>query len=510
MTFTGLNSGDWTTMAVDNFSHCVSASNTQLLEETPGVAIVKIDSLLPLACDGTDLGFYQFKAESAINPESTSDPNYTGKGFNFSWEYWGPLYSPEPWPATATPSTDPDSTNAFRERMNELPAGYYIVNAYDNETGCTASETFYLPVYNAPPSVLLSQSPSSTCTPGNGEIHFKVEPVMDATGTIQLSGNANTYDVILFEGATVAGAKIITNVQLQNYSVQYDITSTAAGNYQANLSPGTYTLVTVENTVGNSCYSEPSVIEVELSTADPTIDGIITEDITCNATGTGAINGDVEGADGDLANFDYEWFAGNDTTGASLTTALNMNALLAGTYTIKVVDTGGPGEGCRYKKSFNVHKTLVKREIVSSVTHNTNCAGFTGEVQIIDINENGTGVGGAAGYADFEIYGDPTGIALESLGTANSFVSKFKDGDYYLRATHTNTDCATDLLKVTVVDNSVDPVVTLSQISPDFACAGGTPTGELTATINGGSDADAYNFATPGANFNVSWERDLR
>jgi gliding motility-associated-like protein len=507
-TFTGLTSGDWTALAVDNFSHCISASNTQLLEETPGVDIVKIDSLLPLACDGTDLGFYQFKAESAINPESTSDPNYTGKGFNFTWEYWGTLYSPGSWPASATPSTDPDSTNAFRERMNELPAGYYIVNAYDNETGCTASETFYLPVYNAPPSVLLAQSPASNCTPGNGEIHFKVEPVMDATGTVQLSGNANTYDVILFEGETVAGAKVITNVQLQNYSVQYHITSTAAGSYQANLPPGSYTLVTVENTVGNDCYSEPSVIEVELSTDDPTIDAVISDDITCNATGTGAINGDVEGADGDLVDFNYEWFAGNDTTGISISPALNINGLLAGTYTIKVVDTGGPGEGCRYKKSFNVSKTLIKREILHSINPNTNCAGFTGEVQIIDVSEDGTAVGGAAGYTDFEIYIDPTGAALESLGVPNSFTSRFKDGDFYLRAKHNNTDCLTDLLKVTVVDNSVNPIASLAQLSPDFACAGGTPTGQLTATINGGSDADPYNFATPGANFNISWERD--
>jgi hypothetical protein len=242
---------------------------------------------------------------------------------------------------------------------------------------------------------------------------------MDATGTVQLSGNANTYDVILFEGETVAGAKVITNVQLQNYSVQYHITSTAAGSYQANLPPGSYTLVTVENTVGNDCYSEPSVIEVELSTDDPTIDAVISDDITCNATGTGAINGDVEGADGDLVDFNYEWFAGNDTTGISISPALNINGLLAGTYTIKVVDTGGPGEGCRYKKSFNVSKTLIKREILHSINPNTNCAGFTGEVQIIDVSEDGTAVGGAAGYTDFEIYIDPTGAALESLGVPN-------------------------------------------------------------------------------------------
>jgi hypothetical protein len=140
--YMSVNSGIWTAIVVDDFTHCVSAPLTINIDEAPGVIIQKLDSILPLTCDGTDLGAFQFGASSILNP----DP--TGVGFTFNWEFWGPQFTG---PAISNPGTvDAAKSGSFKEHRDALAAGYYTVSAYDNLTGCTASDTFYLPVYNAP------------------------------------------------------------------------------------------------------------------------------------------------------------------------------------------------------------------------------------------------------------------------------------------------------------------------------------------------------------------------
>jgi hypothetical protein len=99
-------------------------------------------------------------------------------------------------------------------------------------------------------------------------------------------------------------------------------------------------------------------------------------------------------------------------------------------------------------------------------------------------------------------------FAALGAGVNASNYSGLNAGTYFLEAKGNLTNCDSDPIQVIIGDVSVNPIASLAQLSPDFACAGGTPTGQLTATINGGSDADPYNFATPGANFNISWERD--
>jgi hypothetical protein len=121
-----------------------------------------------------------------------------------------------------------------------------------------------------PPSVLLTKIDAKSCAPGDGVIQFQVDPVMDATNTIQLSGPANNYDVILFSGNSVASPEK-KRVTLASYYTIFDIHSAAAAPYNADLPPGKYTLVTVENSTPNKCYSDPSVIEVGLDIPNPVI-----------------------------------------------------------------------------------------------------------------------------------------------------------------------------------------------------------------------------------------------
>ncbi|MCK5471113.1 MAG: hypothetical protein KAI99_21465, partial [Cyclobacteriaceae bacterium] len=130
VTFIDVNSGDWTSLVVDNYTHCVSTPLTINISEVPGVIIQVLDSILPADCDPLSTGSFQLESSSGVN----SSPG--GAGFIYSWEYWGKQFTG---PAVPNPGIiDGAGSDSFIQKRDSLISGYYVVSVVDNFTSCTS------------------------------------------------------------------------------------------------------------------------------------------------------------------------------------------------------------------------------------------------------------------------------------------------------------------------------------------------------------------------------------
>jgi large repetitive protein len=480
--FTGLASGNWTAIVVDNFTHCVSWPLTVNLPEAPGVVIQKLAETLPADCDPASTGEVQFGAGSANN----ADP--TGLGFDFNWEYYGVQFSVL---TDNNPGVvEPAGTDDFKELRSGLRAGYYIVSVLDKFSGCTASDTFYIPVLDAPPIVSADPLDAVNCVPGNGEIEFEVKD----TGS---SGPSNAYDVILFKGPLAISGEEIAQLTLAGYDTKYKLGSNEPGDYNVDLPPGQYTIVTVENSTPNRCLSDPFVVSIGLDVPLPTIVTSINPDFSCNINGTGGIEAISTGADSDT-NFDYYWYAGTDTldNGSAISNSPILTNQTAGAYTVKVIDRDGQSNGCRYKKVVNLTKSLVPRAITAVTTNNTDCVPFNGETYIDEVLENNV-LAALGDYDSWTIfdkdYNDITALNSGS-GLMTSPWNTLAPGNYYLTGEHISTSCPTDNLRVTIQDLSTKPDINITILSQDFACDPSVSSGELRADIGGIMDEAEYTY----------------
>ena len=491
--FVNLGSGNWISTVEDDFTHCVSAPLSINLSEAPGVVLTRLDSILPADCDGIAMGSFQFQASSANNPAlvfpTPANPG-ADLGFSFDWEYKGTQFTG---PDNATPGiVDVAKTDGFREWRDNLLAGYYIIKATDYFSDCVASDTFYIPVADAPPSVATIGQDAQDCIPGNGRIDFQVN------GTAS-HGAVGDYNVILYSGTTTDIANLKRSEPLLgSYGDFFSFGTGGPGiDYPEPLPPGDYTIVTQEK-VAPFCLSEPTVVTVGLDLTDPTIAATsITDDFSCRpGTGTGAISALATDND-DLDNsFNYEWYTGTEATGISFSNLANISNLEAGIFTVKVTDINGRGNGCSYEQTFNLPKTLKNITLDSLIAHNDNCAPFNGSAQILNIYEDGVDVGVLPGvYHNFSILYDPATLAKPANNTAAAFTA-LDPGEYYLRAQNSTTDCYTETQIITIEDNSVKPDINIVANSQDFGCTLASANGDLAADIGG---------LTAGYNFN--WYR---
>ena len=474
VSFSNLDFGDWTSIVVDNYTHCVSNPLTISINQAPSVTITLTDIIQPAGCNAAvGNGELEFEASSPLN----TSPG--GAGYTFAWEYWGADFTG---PGIADPGTIL-STTGFMQRRNDLFYGYYIVSVNDIQSGCTASDTAFLPIVSAPPITNVTGIDAAECEPGDGEIIVDAVPVLG-------SGPANDYEILLYSGNSIdLGNELVPATTLSGYS-PVTTTYSQTGDVVMNLPPGTYTVATRERLTADKCFSEPKQITLGLINTTPVIDTTSIADMTCNAIGTGELNAT---ADGGTANFDFQWYSGTDTLGIpTIPAGASATGLLAGNYTIKVEDLNGPGRGCRYIQTFSLPKILKTRTIVSNVVDNSFCAPFNGSAEITDIEENGIGVGPLPDYQNFTIYDNAFSL-INSNNTAVPWTA-LAPGNYYINAEHIATGCLTQNQSITIDDNSLDPVISIALNSPDYACNPALADGELEATASGSQNITEYQF----------------
>ena len=469
--FTSLAAGDWTSIVMDNFTRCVSDPLTLNIDLAPEISIQLLDSLLPAECDNTSTGYLQVEASSSLN----NPPG--GTGFSFTWEFRESDFSN---PISNPGTIDGANSDNFRQKRNGLYSGYYLITALDNQSGCSATDTFFLPIQRTPPTLITSSIDPIECLPGNGTISVQV-PDTDNNGN-PIPGPASQFDIILYEGTTTDPAKIMRQNPLSafNTDILYGPASPPA-DFLVNLPPGDYVVVARENSTPSQCYSQPVLIKLNLNATPPVIDTTNVADFTCNSNGTGELSAL---ADGGTTGFQFEWYSGTDTVGFSLG-GPNIIGLLAGNYTVKIIDQNGSGRGCRYKKTFSLPKILKDIRITDApVTDQTICVDPNGEVYINQIEENGNPVL-LTTYQNAILY-DSTFTSLGKTNTgfpADPF-DQIGPGTYYLTAENILTSCITPPYQIEIKDVTTNPEVTVNVNSQDYDCSV-TSDGALEAIITG-------------------------
>jgi len=308
--------------------------------------------------------------------------------------------------------------------LSDLPAGNYSVTVTDNTTGCSATNSFVLTSADAPVIVnVVTTAPS--CIADNGSI------TISATG-----GN---------------GALL--------FSVDGGSTVQATGNFTG-LSAGTYDLV-VTDADGCSAFENATLTIPEA----PLINGIVTDEPTCNAN-NGALTITASGGTGGLQY--------SVNAGISFQTSSAFTGLASGNYTVVVVDANG----CSATQLVPLNSEDAP-VITNITTEQPSCAVDNGSVTVV--------ASGGIGDLEYSIDGGATYVPT-------NLFTDLAPGAYVI-AVRDGLGCQT----TQAVTLSAPPAPVIQSYTNTAPSCGGND-GVIIVTVNGGNAPYAFSIDN-GASF---------
>lgn len=386
--------------------------------------------------------------------------------YSFSWENNGNPF--------LTPGTSSGSTSSISNLEGNL---FYTVTVIRQSTGCTNSESIFLPEVITQPIVAAAVSSNVTrCDSPDGSILATV------------GGNQNGFTFFwLNEKASNQTSDVTTIINNAN------TTKTNDGSYSS-LIPGNYTVVARDN--NTNCTTQP----VTRSVLDQTIQSNIT--ITLGPTfpsSCGSTNGQMSATvAGGTGLFDLFWHRGgpvNDSINSFTNppqfnppnnvpfqtflnaTNSNLNNLESSIYTLVVRDKGN---GCGNYKSIFL-PFLNSHNVATTVTPSTICPVNIGNGSIRVVVSNIVAPNDFADYT-YRLYrGENPDPAFQigpvvgpGAGTSNPMVySSLAPGMYTVEVRQDlaafGSNCAVYEV-VEVKSNAYSPVVDVTSISPNTAC----------------------------------------
>jgi len=347
----------------------------------------------------------------------------------------------------------PNSFSSSIEDPSSLEAGTYQVTIIDTN-GCSSVDFITL----LTPSPLSLTLNSSTFNGG-----FNLSCNNDSSGIINLTVNGG--------------------IQTYNYNWSGPSSFTNINQNLTNLHAGTY-YITVTDT--NNCVNTDSITITEpniLSSTNVLSSFIGGNNISCSGLNDGSIDITMSGGN---ANYNYSWVGPN----SFISTAEDISTLVAGAYTVNVIDTNG----CLYDSTITLTEPL---NMVDSIYTPTFIGGFN-----ISCQNNTDGA-----ISSF-ITGGTTPFSINWTGpntyTSNNFNNtNLVAGYYYYTITDTNNCVLTDSIELTQPDILQSILTTTTFASGhNIACMGDT-TGLIYTTINGGVGGYSYGWTTSGGYSNT-------
>ncbi|WMN08030.1 gliding motility-associated C-terminal domain-containing protein [Marivirga arenosa] len=370
-------------------------------------------------------------------------------GYTFYW-FDGDVAAPD---ISAPDFTGPTYSN--------LPSGDYTVVVVEDATTCP-SDRLVVTVPDATPTIGgaitldAAQTSCDTSAP-NGEL--------TAAGS---GGTSYTYDWYPGTDTSDPTDIIVSTANITGLSAQ------------------TYTVVITDEATGcqeEVSYALPSDIKKPLISIDPNAD--ITPNSVCNpalATApayNGAITANVtyDGAAITLADYRFDWYIGNDTSGAADFSATGAGAnnypnLAAGEYSL-VVTRINPGTG--FQCSSEPITVTVPNDITTPTASinkdalQTSCGAPNGQL-------TATGASGSGSYGYEWFVGSDATIAFNDgvdgniIGANGETIQNIAAGDYTIRVTDLATGCRTTQ-NIYLDENIIDPVVSLAVTTPMTDCS---------------------------------------
>jgi gliding motility-associated-like protein len=330
---------------------------------------------------------------------------------------------------------------AAEDVFSGLAAGSYSVTVRDIN-GCTAS--LATPVEITQPSQLVITDYSSTpvsCHSGN-----------DGSISVTASGGDGNYVYSITGGP--------------------ETRPNQAGDTFNNLPAGTYKVTVTD---GNGCTATHSGIDVDEPASALSLTGVVDQDVLCHDGNSGELTVTASGGSGD-----YEFsIDGGSTWVTDNTNEYTFGGLVAGTYTIDVLDLNG----CTTNTSITIDEPATDFSLDGSVDKHVTC--YNGSNAEITVD----GVGGSsASGVNYVLYKDISGswIAQDShydgVGDPHTFTG-LNAGDYRIEALDNNS--CPDAVDLTI--NQPASEIEINAININNVTTPGGSDGSIEITITGGS-----------------------
>lgn len=453
-TVNNLPAGNYTVVAVNNASQCVSDPVTVTVDQSVK-PMITASALAPMtSCDA-----------GLSNGMATASVTSGGSTYSFEW-FRGQ-------------NTIASNRVATSQTATGLAADIYTVKVTDNATGCfrTAEVTIDFNV-ETPSLILAAVGGMTTCTVPNGSITVNVS--LDTP---------SDYVFHWYNGTTVKATPDFSNED----------------NVLENIPVGTYTVRAVHRT--KNCVTAPITATVQDNT--PTIQINLNASITEIPSDCTSPNGVMQvavSAPGNSNGFDVKWYFGTPPFSAGPVRTDNSvyvstaTALSPGTYTVVATNRDN---GCESSEQFylpfaDAHSlTLIGKTDVDQCVpdntgditvelHPTPLAGFDEDDYDIHLyegtNDNGTPrqvIPGAAGVTQY---------------TTNSDLTP---GFYTLVAVSKNPltiGCRSVPLVVRIEHMVTYPTIIVSQISANMNCDGAPGNGSIELNVDGAAPETDYSY----------------
>lgn len=477
-----LDPGTYTLVVKENFGNCFSDPIVFEVDLNFTFPELTITTVADKSCAGAPSGTGQLEVVSTSTGMPLPD-------FNFDWYIGASL--------EATGAQTPATLFA----SNYTVIGDVIANVPGQ--GCIMDSLIALPKVLDQITIVENVTPNNNCAPFDGSIQF---------ANIQENG----------VGIGLPGNYVNFNIFDTNLAAISPSTGDGVVIPWGELAPGNYYLQ-AQNDV-TKCMTEILQVTVDELAQNPVINIVAnSSDYGCNF---GAANGELEAfataGSQNIAEYDFAWYQGLvgglvvsdpiDPYMALNLTANNSSQL----YTIEIEDIAGANLGCVASRQYTLLHQQTTVSLLSTqmtIDPQTNC-GPNGSVSINQINEDdgsivNTMIPDYSGIYQAQLLDanlnviDPIASTYAAFSPVNGTfgANDVPAGTYYAQAANISNGCAYGpLVQVIVLDESIDPVISAILDSHDYACPGGAPTGQLTATAIGGFDGDAIQ-----ANFDISW-----
>ena len=403
--------------------------------------------------------------------KATGDSTVVGTpAYTYAW-YQG---------ATVTGTKLNAGNNPF---INGVAAGEYTVEVTDDQTGCSATQTFRIREKRNMP-VVMSARPShkNECLVDNGII--TVDQIGSGNTTLLLSTDEATFESD-YHFYLYANESDYDSSNPTSNTIAYHLAGTA-DNYQFTaLETGTYFVAVQHQASG--CLS-PFLREVVIKDETPmmTLAPNGQEDfITCTALNEGELSAKVGLGNGiSVSDVEFKWFTGRNNTNPAdeiITDVDNTTAgfskisnLVAGDYTVQAIDM--TGQACPVTAYFTVDNRQLSPVLsVSKLNDQTKC-NADGAAQIKHI-VHGVDEETLSDYSfvwyleTIDLSGRDDFALLYGSYDATSY-SNLLAGTYFVQATQNfGEGCITNIEQVTITDQSTVLQVIDAFISdPIVAC----------------------------------------
>mgnify|MGYP000147263114 CR=1 FL=1 len=387
--------------------------------------------------------------------------------------------------------------------LNGLSDGNYTVSVVDTTNpsiGCENSSTLTIQANTVIPTIVSKDSLSvvhnTLCsTSGNGSILLTSADI----SLTPASGNSNVDDFnwsLRFNG----GAATIPAITGIGVASQISLTNLLHGNYE----------LIATSKIG-ICSSAIRMVLIKDEGIGPTIN-------SANQIPDAGCGGDVRLGTIELtvidgavpaANYNYQWYVGQDTLGSTVdaTYGVNGSSFLLDSvpqqyYTVKIINTIS---GCVSTQIYNILNDPYNPSIYNFFVSPSNICPQTGS-------------GYAQGNGFFNlisVLGDlrnDTTITTDSMTLANEYtlehtgitdydtltpfqIDSLVPGTYSVAVLRKSSQCISDYITFTVPDEKITPFISFKQIQADSSCSTSAPVpnGILVATADG-SSGPGYSF----------------